>query len=729
MTLIRLSIGKVFIKALRSRSRTCRLSIWNRLPDHEDLRQSCVSQRISNKVNAESRSQCQEIETVGKDEERKGWEEDDEIVLYPEMDTSENDKSTVLTAYKRVDKKVHPVSGTFREQPTIFVLTTKIMQERLDLIKINSDGFLWPEEEKLFIHIMVLNEDSLAFQETDWGTLKESYFSPYIMPTIPHTPWQCKNIPIPPGILTKVIDLLKQKMDAGVYEPIQSSYRSRWFCVLKKNGNLRIVHDLQLLNKVTIRDAGILPIVDDFVEGLAGRQCYTVFDLFWGFDARKVDPTSRDLMAFMTPLGLLRLTSLPMGFTNSPAEFQKCMVFILQDEIPETANIFIDDFPIKGPVSQYLDSNGNPETIAGNPGIRRFIWEHATDVHRIMHRFKCAGATFSPKKAQICRPEVLIVGQKCTPSGRLPDEEKVTKILKWPTLETPKEVRQFLGLCGTVRIWIHNYSALVKPLAELFHIGKEYNWTSRQQEAFDTIKRLVSSAPALCPIDYSSDNPVILSVDSSLEAAGMILSQIDDNGKRRPARYGSIPMSERESCYSQPKLELFGLYRALRRWRLYIIGVKNLHVEVDAQYIKGMLNEPDLQPNAAVNHWIQGILLFDFKLIHIPATKFRGPDALSRRRPAPDEEVLSDDDSWLDNIALLTLIPDRSFKEFDLNNPTELPYSPSKLPSCYATRSVQEHNLKDIQRFRPFSDLSPLTTEDPRLTRSCCQWGQPAGQG
>ena len=33
------------------------------------------------------------------------------------------------------------------------------------------------------------------------------------------------------------------------------------------------VHDLQPLNGVTIRDAGMLPIVDDFVEGFAGRQC------------------------------------------------------------------------------------------------------------------------------------------------------------------------------------------------------------------------------------------------------------------------------------------------------------------------------------------------------------------------------------------------------------------------------------------------------------------------
>jgi hypothetical protein len=209
-------------------------------------------------------------------------------------------------------------------------------------------------------------------------------------------------MPIPPGLLTKVIEVLKPKMEAGVYEPCQTSYRSRWFCVLKKNGKLRIVHDLQPLNKISVRDAGMVPILDDFVEGFAGRQCYTVFDLYWGFDARKMEPESRDMTAFMTPLGLLRITSMPTGFTNSPAEFQKCMVFILHDEIPHVANIFIDDLPIKGPRTQYLDKDGNPETIPGNHQIRRFIWEHALDVHRIMHRVKCAGGTFSGTKTQIC---------------------------------------------------------------------------------------------------------------------------------------------------------------------------------------------------------------------------------------------------------------------------------------------------------------------------------------
>jgi len=151
--------------------------------------------------------------------------------------------------------------------------------------------------------------------------------------------------------MPKVIEVLKLKMAAGVYEQSQSSYCSQWFMVLKKSSKLHIVHDLQPLNGVTIRDAGMLPIVNDFVEGFAGRQCYTVFNLFWEVDARKIHPKSRDLTTFMTPLGLLQITSLPTGFTNSLAEFQKCMVTILQDEIPHTANIFIDNLIIKGPTT------------------------------------------------------------------------------------------------------------------------------------------------------------------------------------------------------------------------------------------------------------------------------------------------------------------------------------------------------------------------------------------
>ena len=56
-----------------------------------------------------------------------------------------------------------------------------------------------------------------------------------------------------------------------------------------------------------------------------------------------------------------------------------------------------------------------------------------------------------------------------------------------------------------------------------------------------------------------------------------------------------------------------------------------------------MLNNPDVQPNVTINRWITTILLFNFKLVHIPAEKHHGPNGLSWHEPA-DDEVDEDDD-------------------------------------------------------------------------------------
>ena len=81
----------------------------------------------------------------------------------------------VLTAYKCADKKVKPVPGVFPEEsrvlrrfpedplaslpklsmhPPKFTPTGRLTQERLDEMNINPDKFLWPEEEKLFKHVL-----------------------------------------------------------------------------------------------------------------------------------------------------------------------------------------------------------------------------------------------------------------------------------------------------------------------------------------------------------------------------------------------------------------------------------------------------------------------------------------------------------------------------------------------------------------------------------------------
>jgi hypothetical protein len=167
----------------------------------------------------------------------------------------------------------------------------------------------------------------------------------------------------------------------------------------------------------------------------------------------------------------------------------------------------------------------------------------------------------------------------------------------------------------------------------------------------EKLKAAIISSPAIRAIDYNSEQTVYLSVDTSYIAIGYILAQQmpGSDTKRYPSRFGSMLLNKREANYSQPKLELYGLFRSLRATRLYIIGVKKLVIEVDAKYIRGMLNNPDIQPNATINRWIAGILLFDFKLVHVPGAT-HGPDGLSCRPAQPDDLPEPEDDyeDWID---------------------------------------------------------------------------------
>ena len=96
-------------------------------------------------------------------------------------------KVNVFTIYKRVDKKVKPVSTVFSEDvkvkrqfpenlldslpnlssySSVFISTQRLTTKNVKLLNIDSNNFLWLEEKKLFLYIISVNERILAFDKT-----------------------------------------------------------------------------------------------------------------------------------------------------------------------------------------------------------------------------------------------------------------------------------------------------------------------------------------------------------------------------------------------------------------------------------------------------------------------------------------------------------------------------------------------------------------------------------
>ena len=139
-------------------------------------------------------------------------------------------------------------------------------------------------------HFMCLQNEGFAWNDTQRGRFREDFFLPVLMPVVEHKPWVLRNMPIPPGIFDELCRMITVKLEAGVYERSNSSYRSRWFTVLKKGGtSLRIVHSLEPLNAVTIAHSGVPLHTEHIAEQFAGRACGGILDLYVGYDERALD--------------------------------------------------------------------------------------------------------------------------------------------------------------------------------------------------------------------------------------------------------------------------------------------------------------------------------------------------------------------------------------------------------------------------------------------------------
>jgi hypothetical protein len=344
----------------------------------------------------------------------------------------------------------------------------------------------------------------------------------------------------------------------------------------------------------------------------------------------------------------MRLVTLPMGWTNSVPIFHDDVTEILKDEIPEFTMPYIDDVPVRGPETRYEIEPGRYELIGENPGIRRFVWEHMQNMNRILQRMKYCGGTFSGKKTLVCAASIEVLGHKCDYEGRKPTEDRIGVILRWTKCDNLRDVRSFLGITGVLRAYIPNYGVRAHELQRLLRKEIPFEWGPKQIESMELIKEGVRQAKAIRPLDYNNQGAIVLAVDSSYIGVGFYIYQedINDPKKHYYAKFGSRLLNDREARFSQPKRELFGLKEALRMNKRWLFGSRKLIVETDAKYIKGMLDNPDMMPNATINRWIDEISLYKFTLRHKAGITF-GPDGLSRRPVHEDDppfDPCSDDE-------------------------------------------------------------------------------------
>nr|GFA23948.1 putative reverse transcriptase domain-containing protein [Tanacetum cinerariifolium] len=134
------------------------------------------------------------------------------------------------------------------------------------------------------------------------------------------------------------------------------------------------------------------------------------------------------------------------------------------------------------------------------------------------------------------------------------DPAKIEAIKNWTAPTTPTEVRQFLGLAGYYQRFIKEFSLISKPLTKLTQKTKPYMWGDDEEEAFQTLKLKLCSAPILSLPEGSKD--FVVYYDASLKGFGAVLMQ-----REKVIEYASRQLRKNEENYMTHDLELGAMHR------------------------------------------------------------------------------------------------------------------------------------------------------------------------
>jgi hypothetical protein len=103
------------------------------------------------------------------------------------------------------------------------------------------------------------------------------------------------------------------------------------------------------------------------------------------------------------------------------------------------------------------------------------------------------------------------------------DPSKVQEVLDWKSPRSVMQIRSFLGLAGYYRRFIPNFSKIVKPMTKLSEKEAKFKWSPQCEQAFLTLKKLLTTAPVLAQPDI--EKPFHVYCDASSMGIGGVLMQ------------------------------------------------------------------------------------------------------------------------------------------------------------------------------------------------------------
>jgi hypothetical protein len=262
------------------------------------------------------------------------------------------------------------------------------------------------------------------------------------------------------------------------------------------------------------------------------------------------------------------------------------------------------------------------------------VEEYAKGLANVFERFREANLKLQQEKCVFAKDKVTYLGFELSYRGIETSPYKVKAVQKFPVPKSVKDVKSFLGLASFYRRLVPHFADIPKPLTQLTKKDKIWDWNQECQESFNELKSKLSNTPVLAFPDFKV--PFILTTDASTVGLVAVLFQVQE-GIGKPISFASRQLNKAERAYLASELETLAVVWATKYYRCYLFG-KSFLVRTDHAALTFLRNFAD--NNSRPMRWSLRFFEFNFDIEHVPGSKIKHVDALSRHVGLVEESQL-----------------------------------------------------------------------------------------
>ncbi|KAE8879464.1 hypothetical protein PF003_g36339 [Phytophthora fragariae] len=402
---------------------------------------------------------------------------------------------------------------------------------------------------------------------------------------------------------------VEEYLDLGLIRPSNSPWASPVLMIRKPDGGIRFCIDYRRLNAVTVKDCYPMPLIDDILDVLGDARLFSTMDIAFGYWNVPMHENSVAKTAFTCKYGLYEWLVMPFGLCNAVPAFERLMETVLVDLKWRVCLVYLDDCVI----------------------FSKDFPSHLIRVRQVLTRFRQAGFKLKMKKCHWGRSQVAFLGHIVTPTGILPNPEKVKAVMNVQRPCDVHGIRSFLGLTSYFRRYIPGYALISAPLERLKVKEAPFFWNEDCESAFRQLKRALMKPPILVYPDMKKRFK--LYVDSSRYVVGAYLMQ-ESGDRDRVVAYASklLTGSQKNWITKQDgisEIECWGVVWATRKFRCYL-DKREFDVFTDHQALAWVFRAGNRTGNAKLARWAMELSNLQFKVHHKPGTTMGHVDGLSR---------------------------------------------------------------------------------------------------